>query len=240
VYEDKTIVGFIPARGGSKGLPNKNILPLLGKPLISWTIEQAKNSLYIDKIIVSTEDEEIAGISRKYGAQVPFLRPAHIATDDAKTIDAVLHALGWFESMKEFCDLLIVLQPTSPLRTAEDIDRAVELLFSKKAQSVVSVCEVGHHPYLSNTLPENHSLKDFLKPEVINTRRQDMPSFYRLNGAIYLSYCEHLQKEKHFFGDNSYAYIMPKERSIDIDNEIDFKFAEFLLKEYQGQYVKKH
>jgi CMP-N,N'-diacetyllegionaminic acid synthase len=240
VYEDKTILGFIPARGGSKGLPRKNILPLLGKPLISWTIDQANNSRYIDKIIVSTDDEEIAGVSKLFGAQVPFLRPADIATDDAKTIDAILHAIDWFEHMKEFYDLFIVLQPTSPLRIAEDIDKAVELLFSKRAQSIVSVCEAEHHPYLSNTLPENHSLKDFLRPEIINKPRQELPFFYRLNGAIYLSYCKHIQREKNFLGDCSYAYIMPQERSIDIDNEIDYRFAEFLLKKYQDKYVKKY
>jgi CMP-N,N'-diacetyllegionaminic acid synthase len=229
VYSNKTILGLIPARGGSKGLPKKNVLPLSGKPLIAWTIEQAKSSKYIDKIVVSTDDNEIAEIARKYGAHIPFLRPAAIATDSAKTMDAILHAIDWLGNMKESYDLLIVLQPTSPLRNSGDIDNAVELLFSKKAKTIVSVCEVEHHPYLSNVLPGDNCLKDFLRPEAINRNRQELPPYYRLNGAIYLSYCEHLLKEKNFFGVESYAYVMPKERSIDINDKIDFRLSELLL-----------
>ncbi len=228
MYKGKNILGLIPARGGSKGLPRKNIKPLLGKPLVAWTIEQALASKYLDRVVVSTDDKEIVEISRKYGAEVPFLRPEELATDEAKSIDVVLHAISWVEENDKPYDLLMLLQLTSPLRTEEDIDRAIELLFEKGTSAIVSVCEVEYHPYWSNVLPADGCMKDFIKPEVINKRRQELSPFYRLNGAIYLAYCHYLKQEKSFFGDKTFAYIMPRERSIDIDEEIDFILAEIL------------
>lgn len=231
MYKNKKILALIPARGGSKGLLGKNVKPLLGKPLIVWTIEQAKNTKYIDRIIVSTEDEEIAEISKDSGAEVPFLRPEKLATDDSKSIDVILHAIEWVkENDGIFYDLVIMLQSTSPLRLSEDIDKAVELLFSKNAKAIISVCEAEHSPRWANTLPEDGCLKDFIKPESMNKNRQEYDIFYRLNGAIYLAYCDYIKKQKSFFGNKSFAYIMPKERSIDIDYELDFKLAEFLMK----------
>ena len=230
MYKGKKILALIPARGGSKGLPGKNIKPLLGKPLIAWTIEQAKASKYIDRIIVSTDDKEIAAVAKKYGAEVPFMRPKELATDKAKGIDVVFHAMSWFrknEKNRQY-DLIMLLQPTSPLRTAEDIDKAIELLFFKKAKAIVSVCEVDHHPLWVNTLPKNGCMKNFIRKEVLNKNRQDLPTFYRLNGAIYLAYCDYLKKQKSFFGEETFAYIMPRERSIDIDSELDLKLAEIL------------
>jgi len=228
MYKGKSILGLIPARGGSKGLPGKNIKPLLGKPLIVWTIEQALASKYLDRVIVSTDSEEIAEISKKYGAEVPFMRPKELATDEAKSIDVVLYTVKWMEENDKSYDLLMLLQPTSPLRTAEDIDRAIELLFEKRANAIVSVCEVDHHPYWSNVLPEDGCMKNFIRPEAINKSRQELPIFYRLNGAIYLAYWNYLKQEKTFFGDKTFAYIMPKEWSIDIDEEIDFILAELM------------
>lgn len=229
MYKGKKILGLIPARSGSKGLPQKNILPLLGKPLIAWTIEQALASKYLDKVIVSTDNEEIAEIAKKYGAKVPFMRPKELASDDAKSIDVITHAIDWFEVNNDFNELVMLLQPTSPLRTSGDIESAIELLFSRKAQSIVSVCEVDHHPYWANILPVDGCMKDFLRQEYANRNRQELPVFYRLNGAIYLACCNYLKIQKNYFGNETYAYIMPRERSIDIDNEIDFKFAEYLL-----------
>ena len=231
MYKGKNILGLIPARGGSKGLPRKNIKPLLGKPLIAWTIEEALASKYLDRLIVSTDDKEIAEISKKYGAEVPFIRPKELAEDNAKGIDVALHAIDWLkknDKQKQY-DLLMLLQPTSPLRTTEDIDKAIELLFLKDAKAIVSVCEVDHYPLWSNTLPENGCMKDFIRKEIMNKNRQELPIFYRLNGCIYLAYCSYLQKQRSFFGEKSFAYIMPKERSIDIDGEIDFRLAEILL-----------
>lgn len=231
MYKNNTILGLIPARGGSKGLPRKNIRLLLEKPLITWTIEQALASKYLDRIVISTDDEEIAEISKKYGADVPFLRPKELATDEANGIDVVLHTIDWIEKNDKSYNLLMLLQPTSPLRLAEDIDRAIELLFQKNAHAIISVCKTEHHPYWSNILPENGCMEEFIRQGIKNKNRQKLPIFYRLNGVIYLAYCDYLKKHRSFFEKGTFAYIMPPERSVDIDSLFDFKLAEFLLKE---------
>ena len=232
--EDKKILALITARGGSKGLPRKNIKPLLGKPLIAWTVEQAKNSKYIDKVVVSTDDEEIAEISKKYGAEVPFLRPKELARDDSPTIDAIIHAINWFEERGEFFDILILLQPTSPLRTTEDIDNAIELFLNNKdALSLISVKENEHPPFWSLEI-ENKFLKPLFGEEYFKKRRQELPKSYMPNGAIFISYVDILKKYKTFYTPKTIAYIMPPERSIDIDNEFDFLLAEFILKNKMG------
>jgi len=240
MYKGEKLSGLIPARGGSKGLTGKNIIPLLGKPLIAWTIEQALASKYIDRVVVSTDNKEVAEVSKKYGAEVPFARPKELAEDNTKGIEVVLHAIDWFmknDKLKQF-DLLMLLQPTSPLRTTEDIDKAIEYLFLREAKAIVSVCEVDHHPLWSNTLPEDGCMKNFIRREVMNKNRQELPVFYRLNGAIYLAYCNYIKERKSFFGKETFAYIMSKERSIDIDNEIDFKLAEILVKNNTPNFVK--
>lgn len=230
MYKSKKILALITARGKSKRLPRKNIKLFGGKPLIAWTINQAKKSRFIDRIIVSTDDKEIAEISRKYKADVPFLRPKKLATDNAKSIDVILHTLNWMKGHDKAYDIIILLQPTSPLRASEDIDKAVELLFQKDTKSIVSVCELDYSPFWVNTLPEDGCTKDFIKKGFINRNSQQLPKFYRLNGAVYLAYCDYIRKQKSFFGAESFAYLMPKERSIDIDDELDFRFAEFLIK----------
>jgi len=240
LYKGKTILGLIPARGGSKGLPRKNIKPVSGKPLIAWTIEQALASKFLDRVVVSTDDKEIAEVSKKYGAEVPFMRPKELATDKSKGIDVVLHTIDWLKENdnRKQCDLLMLLQPTSPLRKSEDIDKAIELLFLKEAKAIVSVCEVGHHPLWANTLPEDGCMKDFIRQEIINKNRQELPVFYRLNGAIYLAYCNYVKQCRSFIGKDTFAYIMPRERSIDIDGKIDFKLAEILIKNDISNFVK--
>jgi CMP-N,N'-diacetyllegionaminic acid synthase len=231
MYKDKRIVGLIPARGGSKGLPRKNVLPLNGKPLIAWTIEQAKASEHIDRVIVTTDDEEIASVARAHGADVPFLRPKELASDTAKAIDVILHALSWLEiNDNDRYDVFVLLQPTSPLRTTVDIDNAVRLLFSKDAHAVVSVCETEHHPFWSNMLPADGSLDGFLRPDIMNKNRQELPTYYRLNGAIHAAYCDYLRTSRTFFGKDTYAFVMPSERSVDIDSKIDFQLAELLIR----------
>lgn len=232
MYKGKTIIALIPARGGSKGLPGKNIIPLLEKPLIAWTIDAAKESRFIDRVIVSTDDNKIAGIAKRYGAEVPFRRPKALATDKAKGIDVVMHAVGWLEDNGEEADILVLLQPTSPLRTASDIDEAIRMLFDKKAYAVVSVSESEHHPYWAGTLPPSGCMKDFRrKKRYANRNRQDLPVFYRQNGAIYIACTNRLMKDKDFLGSATYAYIMPKERSIDIDDKFDLAIAEYIMKE---------
>lgn len=229
MYKKKKILALIPARGGSKRLPRKNVKPLAGKPLIAWTIERARQSRYIDRIIVSTEDRHIAAVSRKFGAEVPFMRPKKLAGDTANGMDVVFHSIAWMETNSDRFDLILLLQPTSPLRTADDIDAAIELLFSKKAKAVVSICESEHHPYWANTIPESGSMKGFIEPEIKNKNRQELPVFYRLNGALYIAYINYLSSNKSFLGDETFAYVMPPERSVDIDTHLDFIIADALL-----------
>lgn len=234
MYKDKSIIGIIPARWGSKGVPYKNIRLLNGKPLVAWTIETALASKYLDKVIVSTDNGLIAETSVKYGAEVPFRRPKKYATDKSRSIDVILHAIKWLEGHNEFYDYFMMLQPTSPLRISEDIDKAIELLFTKNAMAIVSVCETDHHPYWSNMLSSDGGMKDFLERDVMNKTRQELPVYYRLNGAIYLANKDYLKTQCGFIGEKTYAYIMPRERSIDIDCEIDMGHAEFMMKINRG------
>lgn len=225
----RSILALIPARGGSKGLPRKNIRLLAGKPLIAWTIEAALKSECFDSVIVNTDDPEIASIASQYGAEVPFLRPPELATDEAKSIEMILHTMNWFESRGRCFDLLALLQPTSPLRSSSDIQAALDLLAEKRAGSVVSVCKCEHSPLWMNTLGDDLSMKDFLSRQAVNVNRQELKPFYRLNGAIYIAEWEYLKENNGFFGERTYAYIMPQERSVDIDSELDLRFAGLLL-----------
>lgn len=231
MYNNKKILGLITARGGSKRVPKKNSRALCGRPLIAWTIDEAEKSAFIDRLIVSTDDEEIADVARDYGAEVPFLRPSALAADGTSTIEVILHVLNRVQGNDRPYDLLVLLQPTSPLRTWKDIDAAIELLFSKNAKSVVSVCEVDHHPYWANMLPDDGCMKDFLRPEWKDKDSRELPCFYRLNGAVFVVYADYIRKYRSFFGKETFAYIMPQERSVDIDSHIDFLFAEALLKQ---------
>jgi len=223
----KTFLAVIPARGGSKRLPHKNILPLAGKPLISWSIEAAQGSKYIDEIVVSSDDNKILQIAQQYNAQT-LLRPKELASDTATTFDTLKHTL---ENFKKY-DYLVLLQPTSPLRDNADIDKAIEFLEEKEADAVISVCKMEHSPLWSNILPKNNSMQNFLSKEVLNRRSQDLKQYYRLNGAIYIANIEKFLEEKGFFlKENIFAYIMSQEKSIDIDNELDFKLAQLLIGE---------
>lgn len=226
------VLYLIPARGGSKGLPRKNILPLGGVPLIAHSIKSAQASACPGRIIVSTDDPGIAAVAKQAGAEVPFLRPAELATDTAPAVDVILHALDWCSKNQIALDVVVLLQPTSPLRTGQDIDAALRLLSEKKAGAIVSVCETEHHPLWCNTLPADHSMRGFLKDEIKGLSRQQLPVYYRLNGAIYLSKIQVLQKHKSFLHDSTYAYIMPADRSVDIDHEIDFRLAELLIQNH--------
>lgn len=225
MYKDKTFLAIIPARGGSKRLPRKNILDLAGKPLIAWSIEAGLNSKYIDKVIVSSDDAEILDISKQYNAQI-IVRPNYLASDTATTFDAIKHTI---DNVEQY-DYIVLLQATSPLRNNQHIDEAIELLESKNADAVVSVCEMDHSPLWSNTLDESLSMQGFLKDEVLNKRSQDLEKYFRLNGAIYICKTDELLEEKSFFlKENIYAYLMDRKSSIDIDEEIDFKIASVLM-----------
>lgn len=225
MYKNKTFLAIIPARGGSKRLPRKNVLDLCGKPLIAWSIKAGLKSNYIDKVVVTSDDEEVLSISKEHGAQT-IKRPDELATDTATSFDAIKHAIDNAEAY----DYIVLLQPTSPLRNTDHIDEAIELLMAKNANAIVSVCEMDHSPLWSNTLPADRSMKGFLKDEVLNKRSQDLEKYYRLNGAIYICKTDKLLDEKSFIlKDNIFAYMMDRESSVDIDEKIDFIFAKTII-----------
>lgn len=224
-------LAIIPARGGSKGLKHKNIRLLNGKPMIAYTIEAALKSKCVDRVVVSTDSEDIANISQDAGAEVPFIRPSHLSTDTAKSIDVVKHAINFYEEVEEAnIKNVILLQPTSPLRNSSDIDSAMEVFEENRADSLQSVCPAATHPYLLKKIVEEKLLA-YQENENSYTRRQDFDTLYQLNGAIYIARKDIIQQYDTLIGLNNYAYIMPKERSIDIDDIYDFKFAEVLLTE---------
>lgn len=231
MIDNKIVLAIVPARGGSKGIPRKNIKNLCGKPLIAWTIEQALKSKYIDRLIVSTEDEEIAKISRDYGAEVPFSRPIELAQDDTPGIEPILHCINWLKDNENYYpDYVCILQCTSPLRKVNHIDEALEKLIEKKADSIIGVRKSEISPYWMKNIV-NGKLVDFIKDSHKYVRRQDLPAVYRLNGAIYIGKTDILVNNRNWYTDNTLPYIMSQEDSIDIDTIMDFKFAEIIMKE---------
>lgn len=225
MIHNKKVLAVIPARGGSKGVPRKNIRLLNGKPLIAWTIEAAKKSKYIDRLILSSEDKEIIKIAEAYGCEAPFIRPTHLALDETPGIDPILHALGEVTGY----DYIVLLQPTSPLRATNDIDNCIERLIEKNASSCVSVTESNTSPYWMYTLNENGRMKQFVNHETLPVRRQDLPQVFALNGAVYVAEIEWLRKTESFLTEETVAYIMPRGRSYDIDTEEDFLWCEWRL-----------
>lgn len=224
-----SLLALITARGGSKGIPNKNIKILLDKPLIAWTIEAAKNSKCIDKIIVSTDNRDIAKIAVDYGAEVPFLRPEEISTDESPTIETVLHTI---DNIKNF-DWLILLQPTSPLRTSNDIDGIFKFCRELNSSSAVSICETDKHPIFMYRKDNYSNLSPIINEKKKINRRQELEKIYALNGALYLAKIDWLKKNKTLVGINTIGFEMPIERSIDIDTLEDWKLTEYYLKNKQ-------
>lgn len=229
MYNGKKILAIIPARSGSKGIVNKNIKDINGKPLLAYSIEAALQSKIFDCIIVSTDSEIYAQISRNFGAEVPFLRPESLSGDTISNMDVIKHTILQLKESGRCFDYFVVLQPTSPLRDENDILGAVSLLFDKKANSVVSVCKAEHSPLWTNTLDESLSMDCFVSTNN-NKRRQDLPTFYRLNGAIYICEVDYFEKYGDYYKENSFAYIMNLKKSVDIDTDLDFMFAELILK----------
>lgn len=230
MFNNKRFLAIIPARCGSKGLRDKNIKDLNGKPMMAYTIEAACNSRVFEEIIVSTDSKRYATIAQEYGASVPFLRPRDLAMDETSTFDVIEYTLLKLIKLGLDFDYFVLLQPTSPLRNELDILNSIKLLFEKEANTVISICEADHSPLLTNTLDTSLSMEKFIVPEY-NMRRQDLPKYYRINGAIYISKLDYFLEKKSFYGQKSFAYVMDKKSSIDVDIEIDAKIAEFLLKE---------
>lgn len=226
------IIGLITARGGSKSIPRKNVKLLAGKPLIAWTIETALKSRQLSRLIVSTDDEEIAQIAREWGAETPFMRPLELAQDDSSHISVIVHAIQWLEKSGGVQpDYIMLLQPTSPLRVVKDIDAAIELAETHSATAVVSVCEIDRHPYLSKRIFQDGTLGEFVSSDIDYLRRQALPQAYALNGAIYLNRRESLVRDRTVLPQGTYAYIMPPERSLDIDSSWDFYLADLILRD---------
>ena len=225
-------IAIIPARSGSKGLKDKNIKLLADKPMVAYTIEAAKQSGIFDCVHVSTDSDEYARIAREYGADVPFLRSDELSSDTAGSWDVVRWTMAQYAKLGQVFDCVTLLQPTSPLRTDEDIQNAYRLLQEKQADAVVGVCEMDHSPLWSNTLPEDGNMNGFLD-RAANAGRQKLPVYYRINGAVYMMKAALLtQAENALYGEGTYAYIMPKQRSIDIDDEFDFAIAETIIDKF--------
>jgi N-acylneuraminate cytidylyltransferase len=222
----KKILAIIPARGGSKGIHKKNIVNLAGKPLIAWTIEAAKKSTYIDCLILSSDDPEIIKVASEWGCEVPFIRPPELALDDTPGIAPVLHAI---ETLQEKYDYVVLLQPTSPLRHAEDIDGCIKKCLESGAPACVSVAEPDKSPYWMYTVGSSGRMQPLIETGETFNRRQDLPQVFALNGAVYVADCRWLETSRTFVTPETTAYLMPKERSIDIDTLLDLKLVELLI-----------
>lgn len=226
------VLGLITARGGSKGIPGKNIAPVGGKPLIAWTLEAAAASHCLDRTILSTDDEEIAEVCRDWGVEAPFQRPPHLAQDDSSHIGVVLHALEWLAANDSYKpDYVMLLQPTSPLRTAEDIDAAVNLAEEKNAVAVLSVVETHDHPFLVRAITSDKTLANFVECDLEYARRQSLPVAYAINGAIYLNKRESLLSCRGFEPAGTIPYVMPPERSLQIDSPWDLHLCDLALRD---------
>ena len=221
-------LAIITARSGSKGLPDKNIKELCGKPLLAYSVEAALQSGMFETVHVSTDSEKYAEIAREAGADVPFLRDELTSSDTAGSWDVVREVLEKYRALGQEFDTVTLLQPTSPLRTAQDIRDGYELFYEKQALSVVAVCEMEHSPLWSNTLPENHCLAGFLS-KAENIQRQQLDTYYRINGALYIADVKTVIKKENLYGEKSFALLMPQERSIDIDTELDFLIAQTIM-----------
>lgn len=222
------MIAIIPARGGSKGLPGKNIKLLHGKPLIAYTIEAAINSKEVSRVIVSTDCSDIQSVALSYGASVPFMRPKHLAEDHSRAIDTYKFTVDKLQRDENISiDEFIVLQPTSPLRISSDIDDAVRIFRDNNADSVISYTVESHPILWHKYLDENHKFIDIFHNQTIGNRQEHRLSYYP-NGSVYI-FKTKLVESGHYYSKNSFAYIMPRNRSIDIDTVDDFNYAEFVL-----------
>jgi len=225
MIDQRTVLGVIPARGGSKRIPRKNLHPVLGKPLIAWTIEETKQSKYLDRVILSSEDPEIIAVANAWGCEVPFVRPIELSQDETAGVAPVLHAIN---ELPDY-DIVVLLQPTSPLRTVGDIDRCLEHFISNQADVCVSITKVQQTPYWMYMLDTRGVIQPFT-PSIPSGIQQQGPSpIYVLNGAIYVADCNYLRAKRTFVDATTLGFVMPPERSVDIDTEIDLRLATVIL-----------
>ena len=231
MIDGRSVLAIVAARGGSKGLPGKNLRILGGKPLIAWSIEAARGSRYVDRVVVSSDDDAIMAAARARGAEAPFARPAALATDTAAVEDAIIHCL---DALDRSYDFLVLLQPTSPLRIAADIDGGIETCVRAGAPACISVTEASKSPYWMFTLDEAGRMTPILRRDHEPRRRQDLPVFHQLNGAVYVAEVSWFRVHRRFLAAETRAYVMPKERSVDVDDAVDFALARVLLEGAAG------
>lgn len=225
------VLAVIPARGGSKGLPGKNLRPLHGKPLLHHSVEHALNASCISSVVVSTDDPNIAESGVLAGAQVPFMRPSELADDTASSIDVLLHCLDWYEEAGQSFDIVTMIEPTSPLREISDIEEGINFLISNGHGSVVSVCESeGEHPSFSYRKDSNSKIIPFTGKQPTNLRRQDIEPIYFLDGTFYASYVKDLRTHESFYHEDTYCIEVPKWKSLEIDDIYDFAMVEAIMK----------
>lgn len=226
---DRNLLAIITARGGSKGVHRKNIRSVCGKPLIAYSLQAALDSEKISRTIVSTDDQHIADIALGLGGEVPFLRPGELARDESSSIDVLIYTLEWLRRLENYQpELTLLIQPTSPLVRVADIEEILKVFDETEADAVVSVCEAHPSPYWMHRIESDGRLVDFFETQ-LESRRQDIPPVYQRNGALWLAKTKVLIDQKSFIGDKTYAYLMGRERSLEIDSEIDLVLAEYLL-----------
>jgi CMP-N,N'-diacetyllegionaminic acid synthase len=226
MIQGKSLLGIVPARGGSKGVDRKNIINIHRKPLIAWTIEAAKASKYLDNLILSSDDDEIISIALKLGCHVPFKRPDRLATDECGISEVLVHAIN---NVEHEYDYIVLLQPTSPLRSAEDIDGCIECCVNNGAPTCVSIVEANKSPYWMYTVNENSSITPILTSPKNDIRRQELPEVYILNGAVYVSEVNYFLENRMLVDSKTIGYVMPKSRSLDIDSDLDIITFKSLL-----------
>lgn len=233
MFDGKTLLAVVTARGGSKRFPGKNLAPLEGKPLVAWTIDEAKKSKYLDRLILSTDDEKIMNVAEEHGCEVPFKRPEDLATDSAKSEDALIHALNKLGPY----DYVVLLQPTSPLRTVEDLDGCIELTIRKKAKSCITVSKVEQHPWWMYSLDPGNTMIPFVERANDGTmyQKQKLSELYILAGSVYVAESEWLKKSGTLFTPERTGYVIPQERAVDIDSEVDLMTAASLIKKREGR-----
>jgi len=223
------VLAVIAARGGSKGLPGKNVRPLAGRPMIAWSVAAALASRRLQRIVVSTDDADIAAAAAEAGAEVPFLRPAELATDGASLIDAIFHAV---DTLSETPSHIVLLQATSPLRLAADIDGCVDLCAGRGAPAAATICEAAKSPYWMFHLDPDGSVRLVIPQDELPQQRQALPVAWTANGAVYVAETNWLRRERTFWRPGvTLGYPMPAERSVDIDSLLDFRLAEMLMAE---------
>ena len=216
-------------------MPGKNLRSVAGKPLIAWTIETALQCPLLDRVIVTTDSPEIVAVAREFGAEVPFMRPAELAGDDVPGVDPLIHAVQWLEAEQQYRpDLVVLLQPTSPLRGVEEIEGSIRLIVDKSADSVISVAPAPTHPYWMRTVDDAGRMRDFIEHDRSISRRQDLPPVYAVDGTIYLIRREVLLRERALYVKNTVALIMTEHRSLDIDTEWDLRLADLALTDRLG------